>query len=426
MRFSKLWYFLTLTLLTFTHRLYCQIPGEWIFRSQRPAIEPKHWIETDFRHEGKSTLAIAGAKEGHDNGSWVRSFPVSGGSYLEFSCTYSARQIEEPNRSIITTIIWLDNEGKQIGPKEFPAFTGEQGDGWSWFRQTYQVPETATAMEVELTFRWDGDGVVFFAPPQINEVDQLPKKLVRLAAVHHKPQRSTTEKNLERFGEFARQAGLQGADIVCLPEGMTLVGTGKSYIEAAEPVPGPTTTYLGKIAREQEMYIVAGILEREGDLVYNTAILLDRKGELAGKYRKVCLPREEIEGGVSPGYDFPVFDTDLGRIGIMICWDVTFPEPARALALQGADIILLPIWGGNFNLAKARAIENQIYLVSSTYDADMRTGIFDLEGNLLAEGSEEQPVVVVEVDLKQQKLWPWLGEFKNRIRQEMPVRSDDF
>jgi predicted amidohydrolase len=88
---------------------------------------------------------------------------------------------------------------------------------------------------------------------------------------------------------------------VCLPEAITLVGTPLDYIAASEPVPGPTTKYLGDLARKFKMYIVAGILEREGDVVYNTAILMDRDGKLAGKYRKLSLPREEIEGGVTPG-----------------------------------------------------------------------------------------------------------------------------
>jgi predicted amidohydrolase len=166
---------------------------------------------------------------------------------------------------------------------------------------------------------------------------------------------------------------------------------------------------------------VAGILEKDGSTVYNTAILLDREGNLAGKYRKVSLPREEIEGGVTPGDSFPVFDTDFGKVGIMICWDVSFPEAARTLAFNGAEVIMMPIWGGHLTLAKARALENQVYLVSSTYD--MKSAVFDQEGEIIGEASDENPVVVVEVDLNERKYWPWLGDFKNRIRREMPPQS---
>src|SRR5690606_27686717 len=177
-----------------------------------------------------------------------------------------------------------------------------------------------------------------------------------------------------------------------------------------EPVPGPTTRYVGEVAKRNNLYIVAGLLEREGEVVYNTSVLIDRKGNLVGKYRKTSLPREEIDGGITPGTSFPVFDTDFGRIGMMICWDVFFPEPARALAQQGAEVIFLPIWGGDLTLTRARAIENQVYVVSSTYD--MISAVFDQEGKVLKEAEQDGEVVVVEVDLNKQKLWPWLGDFK--------------
>jgi predicted amidohydrolase len=227
--------------------------------------------------------------------------------------------------------------------------------------------------------------------------------------------------NLRQFSPYLDMAGRQKADIVCLPEAITLVGTGNNYLKASEPVPGPTTEFLGDVARRHRMYIVAGLLERAGAAVYNTSVLIDREGNLAGKYRKVCLPREEIEGGVSPGQALPVFETDFGPIGMMICWDVTFPEVARTLSMQGAEVIMMPIWGGNLTLARARCIENQIFMVTSSYD--MKSAVFDQEGEIMAEAVEHQPVVVVEVDLNQQKLWPWLGDLKNRIPREMPTSN---
>jgi predicted amidohydrolase len=166
---------------------------------------------------------------------------------------------------------------------------------------------------------------------------------------------------------------------------------------------------------------VAGILEKKDDIVYNTAVLIDRNGNLAGRYRKVSLPQEEFDGGVTPGNSFPVFETDFGKIGLMICWDVTFPESARALAQKGAEIIFLPIAGGDVTLTKARAIENQVYLVSSTYD--MITAVFDQRGNVMKQATEKNPVIVTNVDLNKQTLWPWIGDLKSRISSEMPPQE---
>ncbi len=393
---------------------------EWQFYAQRVEIQPDHWVDSEIVFEGEETFGLSGTGDRHDNGCWRRKFAVEGGTNQQFTVSYKMEKVDEPGRSVLATMIWRDSEGKQIGPKEFPRSLPAGPNGWNKIEQIYLVPENAVAFEADLIYRWDADGQVLFSNAKIEKVSGLTSRKVKLATVLHRPTESSTEENLQVFGDFARQAGQADADIVCLPEALTLVGTGKVYTQCAEPVPGPTTEYLGKIAKEQGMYIVAGVLEQDGDAVYNTAVLLDREGQVAGKYHKVCLPREEIEGGVSPGQSFPVFETDFGTIGMMICWDVTFPEPARALAMQGADVIMLPIWGGIPTLARARCIENQVYLVSSSYGGDLETGIFDLEGNLLAEATEENPVVVVEVDLDQQKLWPWLGELKNRIPQEMP------
>ncbi len=396
--------------------------SSWVFESQRAALQPNHWIDSSIV-DGTPRLVIQGNGEKIVNGRWERHFGVEGMDFLRISISYQIEHVEDPHRSVLAAFVWRDGAGKQIGPKEFPGKKRQEVAQGRIIEQSYSVPEGAQSIEMSLIYRWDEDGTVYFSQPKLEKLSSLPKRIVKLAAVHHKPKRSDTQQNLEAFGRLISEAGQRGADIVCLGEGITMVGTGLDYMAVAETVPGPTTEYLGRIAAEYNMYIVAGVLEKKEHIVFNTAVLIDRDGNLAGKYRKVCLPREEIEGGVSPGNTFPVFETDFGTIGLMICWDVAFPEPARALAMQGAEIILMPIWGGNLNLAKARAIENQIYLVSSTYDPDMRTGVFDLEGNLICEGTDEAPVAMSEVDLNKQINWPWLGEYKNRIPQEMPPKK---
>jgi predicted amidohydrolase len=395
----------------------------WEFAAQREELNPIHYLDEELTFENQSTMVLAGNGKKYVNGHWYRFTGVEPGNYYEFITHYQTDRIEEPFRCVLARILWYDQEGSQLGPAEYPAVARDETvPRWNTIRQTYLVPERAVRAKIELIYRWDADGIVHFGGSAMKKVKPPLARKVRLATIYFRPEgTASSAENLKQFTPLIDEAGQQRADIVCLPEGITLVGTPLNYVSASEPVPGPTTRYLGNLARKHHMYMVAGILERDGEAVYNTAILIDRNGELAGKYRKLSLPREEIEGGVTPGNDLPVFDTDFGRIGMMICWDVTFPETARALAMKGAEVIFLPIWGGNLILAKARAIENQVYLVSSTYD--MKSAIFDLEGDILKEATRQNPVIVSEVDLNLQKIWPWLGDFKNRIPREMPSQK---
>ena len=123
-------------------------------------------------------------------------------------------------------------------------------------------------------------------------------------------------------------------------------------------------------------------------MIYNVAVLLGPDGTLLGKYRKTCLPRNEAAAGITPGEDYPVFETKFGKVGMMICYDGFFPEVARELANSGAEVIAWPVWGCNPDLAPARACENHVYLVSSTYEDISRnwmlTAVFDHDGHTLA------------------------------------------
>ena len=393
--------------------------SNWEFYTARPSLAPAY-EQKELEQLGVQ-LILAGKGKASVNGAWRSTLVVPDSEFIRFSAEAFFTNIEEPNRSIITNLVWLNAKGNKIASTEFPRAGILAEKEFISFKQVYRVPPEATAVRIDLIFRWDADGKVIFQNILLEKSEQIETRSVKLAAIHHRPRQGTQLTNLATFASLAGQAGEQGADIVCLPEGITLVGTGNNYLQASESIPGPSTKALGNVAATYRMYIIAGLLEKDGEEVYNTAVLINREGQVQGKYRKVSLPREEIEGGITPGDNLPVFTTDFGRIGMMICWDVTYPEAARELARKGAEVIFLPIWGGNLTLAKARAIENQVYLVSSTYD--MKTGIFDLEGELLAEGADGNPIAIAEVDLNAQKLWPWLGEFKNRIWQEMPSKT---
>ena len=423
-----------------------EAPPGWSTASPRPEMSPRFWVERPESPEtspktvadavpgpgaepgsGSATdlgpfgLAMAGAGSESVDGRWIHTQDVAGEKCYAFFARAHTKAVAEPERSILARIVWLDAKGAQVEQPDYPPSRPVQGSRDSWILEgAYRAPARAARAQIELHLRWTPDGQVIWWGPSLREARAPPPRKVRLASVNHRPRGGTPMANVERFAALVGEAARQKADAVCLPEGITVVGTGKSYADVAEPVPGPSTEALSKAAAQHGIHVFAGLYEREGAAIHNTCIVLGRDGKLIGKYRKVCIPREEIDGGIAPGDEYPVFDLDFGRVGMMICWDVHFPEVARELGRKGAEVIFLPIWGGNKTLAQARAIENQIFLVTSGYDFE--TSIFDRTGLEMAKAERDPEVIVVEVDLNERQLWPWLGDWRSRIWREAPSR----
>ena len=131
-----------------------------------------------------------------------------------------------------------------------------------------------------------------------------------------------------------------------------------------------------------------------------------------------------VEKGIAPGDDYPVFETKLGKIGMMICYDGFFPEVARELTNRGAEVIAWPVWGCDPLLAKARANENRVHVVSSTFmDAKsnwMLSAVYDRDGSPLVAAEKWGTVVVAEVDLDRRVKWNSLGDFKGELPRHRP------
>ncbi|HEX6987029.1 MAG TPA: carbon-nitrogen hydrolase family protein, partial [Planctomycetaceae bacterium] len=353
----------------------------WRPASPRDEIRPSFGTDPRGGRSGAGALVIeADGREGLD-GSWVKDFPVVGGRTYRFEAFRRTTGVETPRRSCLVRLSWLDDHGKPVeedrevvgtylrtagGPAEaeHPTDGGTDGRGWTAVGGTYRAPAAATRARVELHLTWAPGGRVEWSDVSLVETAEPPRRVVRLATVHYRPQGGATNAEKCRlFAPLVAEAARRGADLVVLPETLTYYGSGKTPAEVAEPVPGPSTDYFASLAKEHDLYIVAGLYERKDHLVYNVAVLLGPDGEVAGVYRKVTLPTGEVERGVAPGRDYPVFETRFGKVGMMVCYDGFFPEVARELANGGAEVIAWPVWGCNPSLAVARAAENHVYLV---------------------------------------------------------------
>jgi predicted amidohydrolase len=418
------------------------VPDGWTTTAPRDETAPDFRYDPRGGRDGNGRFIIAhDAREGLD-GCWTKTFAVTGGQWYRFYAVRRTGDVAATRRSAVARVIWSDRQGrpvthdapsantfrkgvKPMAEPEYPTDKGTDADGWTEVSDTYLAPSRATQAAVELVLRWAPRGTIEWSEVALLETSPPAGRKVRLAAVHFIPTAKSPAANCEQFAPLVAEAASQKADLLVLPETLTQTNSGKSYVECAELIPGPSTDYFGKLAKEHSLYIVAGLIERDAHLIYNVAVLLGPDGEIVGKYRKVCLPRGEVSAGVAPGRDYPVFETRFGKVGMMVCYDGFFPEVARNLSANGAEVIAFPVAGCNPALASARACENHVYIVSSTYcDLSlnwMLTAVYDQEGTPIVRAENWGTVIVTDVDLDKRVQWSSLGDFKAEHHRHRPV-----
>lgn len=395
------------------------LPAGWRTWSQRAEIAPRTFVDASRSHIGKGgSLAISGGSNVAEYGGWEYAAPVEAKKWYRFVAYYRGVGLTYEPLQVLSRLDWQTAAGTRAGLPDYAWRTTLEGE---WRRVTLEAPapEGAAAVKLQLFLGNAPYGTVWWDDISLDPIAAPAPRNVVIAAIKLRPERitGTPADSIRQFLEAIEHAVPGKTDLILLPEGTTVIATGKDCVDVAEPIPGPTTERLGEFARKRNSYVAAGIYERDGVAVYNTAVLIDRQGKVAGKYRKVYLPREEIESGLTPGNDYPVFETDFGKVGMMICWDQQYADPARALAMRGAELILLPIWGGDLTLGKARAIENHVFLASSGYDYPSR--ILSPDGEIVAVAEKQGTAAVATIDLNRRYVHDFLGDMRERFMKEL-------
>ena len=231
---------------------------------------------------------------------------------------------------------------------------------------------------------------------------------------------------LDHQARILERAGGAGANLAVIPEdSLRLVGLvsrqgGKPFCATA--IDEAYDQYVQRIAaicRRYRMHVAGGTVTRSRGRFHNTALLQDPAGRIIAAYHKTHLPKEEVKC-IAPGNDLPVFDTLLGRIGMLICWDIVFPEPYAVLALKGAELIIQPTFGhwdeSHDVTARSRAIDWCVPLVVSMWGGC--ACIIDRDGSFAARtGHAPDSIAVAKLDLAARRKWLWLSD----VRRQKPA-----
>lgn len=345
---------------------------------------------------------------------------IRGGQAYAIRAACQVKGISSPFHSLAVRMEWTRN-GKLTHPAGMLVRGPVVADGVARFEDVLIAPGDADGARLTLEVKWPGEGSVLWRQASMRPAPAPEPRMVKVGTVYLRPKNSTPEKNLRLWCEQIDAAGKLGLDIVCLGETITAVGTSAKLEERAAPIPGPVSRKIGEAANRNNIWVVATMNELEGDVVYNTAVLMDRRGRLAGKYRKIHLPREEWKKGVRPGHEYPVFETEFGKVAIQICYDWFFSESTAIFALNGAEIVFAPTWGNTLpdkdgqvngeSTFRVRARDNGVYMVPSVYDGNSL--IIDPMGKILASSDGKEGVFWAEIDLNKRECLKWVGHWRS-------------
>ena len=375
---------------------------------------PEAW--RSFSPEGQSVrfcfrnggAEIACAEGRFGLGKWIAELALVGGKCYDFSVEAESSLGEEDLYVLLTQ---FDSEGKMIIREH--AHTAYAIEGGIRFEEKLVFADGCVRLRVELWCKGDGARALW-KRPVLREGEPPSPRRVRVAPIHIKRPGKTREEQISSLLAAVDRAGEMKSDIIVLGEGVIGRGLGLPLSELAEDENGEISRLLRERARRYRTYLVYNTVEISEGSYYNTSFLFGREGELVGKYRKTHLPVVELEAGFAPGMEYPVFDLDFGRVGLLICYDQFFAPTAQALAERGAELICIPSAGDMHHCCFARAMEHGVYLAVAGMNNENGYGwgatrVVNPLGEILAMTDEEWGIALCEIDLSKRVRRRWMS-----------------
>lgn len=209
--------------------------------------------------------------------------------------------------------------------------------------------------------------------------------------------------NLDNILTFLERAKGYNPDFVCFPEACLQHASNSMLSDVAQPIPGPATDAVAEKAAELDSYVILPMYERDGDTFYNAAALIDPNGEVVGTYRKLAPTGGEMDAGITPGTEVPVWDTEFGRVGIAICWDNRYPELGTRLRARGANLVFFPTHGtGHHQMMQWAQYNGYHVALCDKDDAKLYTPYRSVLGEV---GNEWKNPEIDDVDLHGGRAW---------------------
>ena len=337
------------------------LPAGWESVCPNPALAPL--FGSGRTSDGRLCLTAQGNGRQECFGYMRHTVSLQGGKAYRLHVRLRTEGLQDLNRHLVHGVLGEGFNNMVLSyHREGGVIVGEE---------RFPGPDRALEAEIRLYFRFSAHGRVWWEHVSLEECAPIPPRLVKVACSWGKGDLAYWEAWLDRAGD-------KGVDVALLPEAYN----GKPVAEP-EPLDGPSGALLARKARQCKMYVSGSFYERRGDLTLNTAPLYDRSGDLVGTYCKNQLYDPEEDEGATPGVGYPVFETDLGRIGIIICYDSWFPETTRLLAYKGAELVLFPNAGYYAGLMPARAADNGVWMVVSSLSGP--AGVWDPGGHCAGE-----------------------------------------